>query len=177
MNQEGTCLWLDRIVPAPLEFKDVDGHRLAMATLDTGESLVATTDFADTDTGLVAQGLSVRSELLTVARAGKPELARLVIEAAELLIAARVIPAQPGTLLPKLGENTHGMLIAPFLWNGPTPQLKEPDRWTLILQLVALNDAEYAFAVEEGVAAFQEEATRAGIDLLDFTRVGPQPVD
>lgn len=177
MDRDATCYWLDQIIPASLEFRDVEGHRLALADLGDGENLVATTDFADVGTGLQSQdpedGLvkDVRCELITVARAPQAELAKLVIEAAELLEVAKVVPAQPGTLLPKLGENLHGMLIAPYLWGGQTPQLKEPERWTLALQLVGLNDEEYGYAVEEGVPAFQQAVAEEGIDLLDWSRI------
>ncbi|WP_293771953.1 suppressor of fused domain protein [uncultured Corynebacterium sp.] len=174
MDREGTSYWLNQIIPAELTFADRAGHHLAFAALPNEENLVATTEFANIDTGLQApdEGTPkpVRCELLSVARAPQEELAAVLIEAAELLDAARVIPAQPGTLLPKLGPGKHGMLVAPWLWGGQTPQLKEPDRWTLMLQLVALTDEEYGFAVEEGVPAFQQAVAEASIDLLDWTR-------
>ena len=177
MDKEATGYWISQVVPAEVTFREIRGHRLALADLGNGETLVATTHFADVDTGLQSQDpedgvvKDVRSELVTVARASQEQLAELVIEAAELLEAAKVVPAQPGTLLPKLGENLHAMLIAPYLWGGQTPQLKEPDRWTLLLQVVGLNDEEYGFAVEEGVNAFQEAVVAEGIDVLDWTRI------
>ncbi len=183
MDRDGTALWLSKVIPAELEFKDVDGHRLALAALPNSENLAATTHFAQVDTGLEAQHpetgkpVTVRAELITVARAGQADLAKLLIEAAELLQVAQVVPAQPGTLLPKLGPNLHAMLVAPWLWGGDTPQLQEADRWTLLLQVVALNDEEYAYAVEEGVAALQQAVAESGIDLLDWSRVGPWKVD
>ncbi|WP_165243528.1 suppressor of fused domain protein [Corynebacterium lizhenjunii] len=177
MNGEETAYWLDSVVPAPLEFKDVDGHRLALADVGKGENLVATTRFAEVDTGLQAhdpadgRDKDVRCEIVAVARAGQAEIAQVVIEAAELLADARVIPAQPGTLLPMLGPGRHGVLIAPYLWGGQAPQVKEPDRWTLVVQLVVLSDSEYAYAVEEGVAALQEAVAENDIDLLDWSRL------
>lgn len=169
MNRDETAYWLDSVIPAPVEFKIVEGHRLALAALPGGENLVATTQFANVDTDLSAEGLPVRCELLTVARATQPVIAQFVLAAAQRLQEAKVIPAQPGTLLPQVAGR-HGLLIAPYLWGGQTPQVKEEGRWTLALQLLALSDAEYAYAREEGVAAFQQAVAEQGIDLLDWSR-------
>ncbi|MGV3073440.1 suppressor of fused domain protein [Corynebacterium phoceense] len=166
MNAAETQAWLANIIPAPLRFE----NDLAYASLDNDENLVATTRFAEVSTGLSAEGMDVRAEILTVARAPLSSLAALITEATELLDAARVIPAQPGTLLPKLGPGRHGVLVAPWLWGGPTPQVKMDGRWTLMLQLVALTDSEYAYAVEEGVPALQDAVAESEIDLLDWSR-------
>ena len=40
----------------------------------------------------------------------------------------------------------------------------------MVCQLVLLTEAEYAYAVEEGVAALQEEVGHEEIDLLDWSR-------
>ena len=66
----------------------------------------------------------------------------------------------------------HGLLIAPYLWGGQTPQYREDNRLTLVLQLVMLTDAEYAFGVEEGVGKLQDVVAEQDIDLLDWSREG-----
>ncbi|WKS68385.1 hypothetical protein NLL38_08240 [Corynebacterium accolens] len=174
-------MWLSEVIPAPLEFRYVDGRRLGLATLADAQSLALTTTFNAVDTGLRsdAEGLDVRCELVTVARVGQPEVAAAVgAAAAKLEKAGGLLPAQPGVLLPSLldlpGKQTvhHGLLIAPYLWGGQTPQYREDDRLTLVLQLVMLTDAEYAFGVEEGVGKLQEAVAEQGIDLLDWSREG-----
>lgn len=134
-----------------------------------------TSGFAEVDTGLVQQGtdIDVRCELLAVARASQGEVTAAVVAAASTLTRARgVIPAQPGTLLPNVVKTgvPHGMLIAPYLWGGQTPQLSAPRRLTLVCQLLMLTDAEYSYAREEGVAAFQQAVADNGIDILDWSR-------
>lgn len=156
---------------------------MGLASLEGKQSLAVTCGFADVDTGLAhaEQGIDVRCELLTVARTGQPEVAAAVSAAAALLTeAAGLLPAQPGLLLPKLFAEDderfahlsvrHGMLIAPYLWGGQTPQLVEKERLTLVCQLLMLSDAEYAYAVEEGVPALQQAVAEQGIDLLDWKR-------
>ena len=156
---------------------------MGLAALDDDQSLAVTCDFADVDTGLshAEQGVDVRCELLAVGRTGQAEVAAAISSARALLTkAAGVLPAQPGLLLPKLfGEDDerfapltvrHGMLIAPYLWGGQTPQVAEEKRLTLICQLLMLTDAEYAFAVEEGVPALQQAVAQQDIDLLDWKR-------
>lgn len=183
INSDETAYWLDQIIPADLEFRNVEGQRLGLASLEGEQSLAVTCGFADVDTGLAhaEQGIDVRCELLTVARTGQPEVAAAVSAAAALLKqAAGLLPAQPGLLLPKLFAEDderfahfsvrHGMLIAPYLWGGQTPQLAEKERLTLVCQLLMLSDAEYAYAVEEGVPALQQAVAEQGIDLLDWKR-------
>lgn len=156
---------------------------MGLAALDDAQSLAVSCDFADVDTGLAhaEQGVDVRCELLAVARTGQAEVAASVSAAAALLTkAAGVLPAQPGLLLPKLFVDDderfapltvrHGMLIAPYLWGGQTPQVAEDKRLTLVCQLLMLTDAEYAFAVDEGVPALQQAVAEQGIDLLDWQR-------
>ncbi|MBK4137449.1 hypothetical protein GWO53_05255 [Corynebacterium macginleyi] len=174
-------MWLSGVIPAPVEFRYVDGRRLGFATLGDALSLALTTTFNAVDTGLRsdATGLDVRCELVTVARVGHPEVAAAVgAAAAKLEKAGGFLPAQPGILLPSLldlpGKPTvhHGLLIAPYLWGGQTPQYREDNRLTLVLQLVMLTDAEYAFGVEEGVGKLQDVVAEQDIDLLDWSREG-----
>ena len=183
INFEETAYWLDQAIPATLEFRSVEGWRVALSDLGRGESLAVTAEFGEVDTGLTAteEGVDVRCELLAVARTGTAEVAAAVVAAAEKLRSlGGIIPAQPGVLLPKLTDGTaldqkpytvrHGMLIVPYLWGGQTPRLPEEDRLTVVCQLVLLTEAEYAYAVEEGVAALQEEVGHEEIDLLDWSR-------
>ena len=83
----------------------MEGRRLGLAALDDAQSLAVTTTFGEVDTGLkhAEQGVDVRCELLTVARATQPEVAAAVTAAAEKLIKARgMLPAQPGIMLPAI---------------------------------------------------------------------------
>ncbi|WP_234457966.1 hypothetical protein [Corynebacterium macginleyi] len=181
INADESAVWLSGVIPAPVEFRYVDGRRLGFATLGDALSLALTTTFNAVDTGLRsdATGLDVRCELVTVARVGHPEVAAAVgAAAAKLEKAGGFLPAQPGILLPSLldlpGKPTvhHGLLIAPYLWGGQTPQYREDNRLTLVLQLVMLTDAEYAFGVEEGVGKLQDVVAEQDIDLLDWSREG-----
>ncbi|EFM44644.1 hypothetical protein HMPREF0277_0302, partial [Corynebacterium accolens ATCC 49726] len=40
-------MWLSEVIPAPLEFRYVDGRRLGLATLADAQSLALTTTFND----------------------------------------------------------------------------------------------------------------------------------
>lgn len=153
-----------------------------MAALDDEQNLAVTTQFAEVNTGLVKQGteMAVRCELLAVARAPQAAVAAAIVGVAEKLEnAGGVLPAQPGVLLPNIVSPledaaditvSHAMLIAPYLWGGPSPQVQEEERLTLALQVVMLTDAEYAYAVDEGVPAVQQAVAEQGIDILDWTR-------
>lgn len=171
-----------------MEFKYVDGRHLGLASLEGGQSLAVTTEFGQVDTGLQlasqeadapdAAPTDVRTELLAVAKGTKADVAAVVLGAAQALEkAVGIIPAQPGVMLPSIVDFDgmsvkHGLLIAPYLWGGDSPQFTEPGRLTLVCQLLMLTDSEYAYVVEEGVAAFQQAAEEQGIDLLDYARSG-----
>lgn len=168
--------WLRTIVPAPLNFSQGYGT----ATLDDGLALAVSSTFAEHDSGLVLSDaaesaeVSVRCELLIVART-KPEELLPALAGARSLCAQHpgALPAQPGTLLPAIYPEhnlSHGLLIAPFLWGGPTPHLRAEHELVVICQLIMLSDSEYAYAVEEGVAAFQAGVLSSGIDLFDWER-------
>lgn len=143
-----------------------------------------TVGFSQVDTGLqrADDGVDVRCELLAVGRTNPATVAAAVQAAADQIAAAAgVIPAQPGVLLPSMAAGSaleqdesvtarHGLLIAPYLWGGQTPQVAEDKRLTLICQLLVLTDAEYSYAADEGVAPFQQAVADGGIDLLDFSR-------
>ncbi|RSZ64477.1 hypothetical protein EAH68_05685 [Corynebacterium hylobatis] len=177
MRREETTFWLSQLIPAELDF----GEDAAVADLDDGQQVAVTVGFADVDTGLVAVegGADVRSELITVARAERGQLTAVLRAAATLLADANgLLPAQPGTMIPHLAEKAglqgisvaHGLFIPPYLWGGETPRFTEEGRLTVLLQLVMLTDAEYAYAVEEGPGGLQQALGEAGIDLLDWGR-------
>lgn len=49
-------------------------------------------------------------------------------------------------------------------------QLDEPERLTLMLQVLPLTQAEYDYAITYGVPALQESIAQQGIDILDLAR-------
>lgn len=178
---EETAYWIDQLVPGELNFRRVDERHIALGEVAPGQQLGCTVDFGNVDTGLATADRSrdVRSELLTVTRASPDEVTAVLAAAAQLLADARgILPAQPGTMLPGLVERagltdlsvTHGLFIAPYLWGGETPQMDEPTRLTVLLQLVLLTPDEHVFAVEHGVGRLQEELGRRQVDLLDWRR-------
>lgn len=177
MQREETTFWLSQLIPVELDV----GEDVAVADLDDGQRVAVTVGFAEVDTGLVAVdgGADVRSELITVARAGRGQLTAVLRAAATLLADANgLLPAQPGTMIPQLAEKAnlegvsvaHGLFVPPYLWGGETPRFTEEGRLTVLLQLVMLTDAEYAYAMEEGPGGLQQALGEAGIDLLDWAR-------
>jgi len=169
MNRDDTIYWIDQLIPAELNV----GEDCVTADLGDGQTVAVTLGFADVDTGLhaIEEQLPVRSELIVVARADAAEL-ETVLRAAVGKFTG-VLPAQPGTMLPQLhrvGSVEHALFVPPYLWGGETPRVTEDERLTVLLQLVMLTDAEYAYAVEEGPGALQQALGEAGIDLLDWHR-------
>ncbi|GAB2502741.1 Suppressor of fused protein (SUFU) [Corynebacterium atrinae] len=176
LNIDETTFWLGQLFPTPPVFDEA--RDIGMVALESDQVLGVTRTFAEVDTGLEAieEGLPVRSEIVSVARA-TPEQVAGALEAAtnKLRSTGGFVPAQPGTLLPQLLDQEdlsvqHGLFVPPYLWGGETPRVTEPDRLTVLLQLVMLTDAEYAFAVEEGVGSLQQALVEAEIDLLDWQR-------
>ncbi|MDO5668453.1 MAG: suppressor of fused domain protein [Corynebacterium sp.] len=169
MNRDDTIYWISQLIPGEL----VIGEDVVTADLGDGQTVAVTLGFADVDTGLhaVEEELPVRSELIIVARASVEELTA-VLRAAVAKFTG-FLPAQPGTMLPQLHKVKaveHGLFVPPYLWGGETPRVTEEERLTVLLQLVMLTDAEYAYAVEEGPGALQQALGEAGIDLLDWAR-------
>ena len=177
MNRDDTLHWINGLIPGE---PAVSGDT-ATVDLGDGQVVAVTLGFADVDTGLVAveEGIDVRSELIVVARADAAALTAVLRAGVEKLTAAGgILPAQPGTMIPRLAELAgledvtvaHGLFVPPYLWGGDTPRVTEDERLTVLLQLVMLTDAEYAYAVEEGPGALQQALGEAGIDLLDWQR-------
>lgn len=176
MNRDDTTYWIDQLIPAELA-ADGDGSDVVTADLGDGQNVAVTVGFADVDTGLVAveDERDVRCELIVVARAPREQLAAVLRAAwAAFEEGAGEPPAQPGTMIPQLGAGdatvAHALFVPPYLWGGETPRVTEDERLTVLLQLVMLTDAEYAFAAEEGPGALQQALGEAGIDLLDWRR-------
>ncbi len=173
MNRDDTISWIDQLLPAQLE----TGDGVVTADLGDGQRVAVTVGFAAVDTGLVTvdDGIDVRSELIVVGRATEEQLTA-VLHAASQAFEDGDLPAQPGTLLPLLGAGlddvtvVHAVCVPPYLWGGEVPRVTEEERLTVLLQLVMLTDAEYAYAAEEGPAALQQALGEAGIDLLDWQR-------
>ena len=174
---EETGYWLSQLIPAKLEFRKLDEWRIASAQIDEQQALAATANFGAVDTGLTSDESGH-----AVAQAEQPAIATAVLAAAELLRSAGgVLPARPGVLLPDIGQKfaelgqdhltvRHGLLAVPYLWSGKTPRLEEDDRLTLICQLIMLTDAEYEFAVQQGVGKLQDKLSTEGIDPGDWGR-------
>lgn len=173
MNRDDTTSWIDQLIPAELE----TGDGVVTADLGDGQRVAVTVGFADVDTGLVTveDGTDVRSELIIVGRATQEQLTA-VLRAAVRAFEGGDLPAQPGTLLPLLDADltdvsvAHAICVPPYLWGGEVPRVTEEERLTVLLQLVMLTDAEYAYAAEEGAVALQQALGEAGIDLLDWHR-------
>ncbi|CAB0982534.1 hypothetical protein FRC0493_00235 [Corynebacterium diphtheriae] len=183
MNFDETAVWLDGVFPGELTIHSAPAESFRVGTVDLGDDMLATTlDFARVDTGLEAGGRDVRSEIFTVAHAGvgTEKFVELLRALGTLLYdASGSLPAQPGQLVPAVGiepfDDTditvrHGLFVVPYVWGGEVPQCDEPDRLTVMLQLVMLTQEEFDYAVTYGIPELQSEIARSGIDLLDWSR-------
>lgn len=182
MDLHTTTAWLDGLFPSRLAVHEpsVDDGFMMGATNLGNEVLATTLNFADVDTGLVSDGLDVRSEIFTVARTTANTAMHAAHGAAAILRASeRTIPAQPGTLVPAIGETAslpsdvtvrHGLLVSPYVWGGDVPRFTEDDRLTVLLQLVMLTDDEFNYAVTYGVDELQQQIVDQGINIHDWGR-------
>ena len=192
MNWEETAYWVDGLLPGTPSIEVRSGFHIGITTTaaqdndaataaaspasgqqsPAGDTIAVTLDFSNIDTGLEHEGRDVRCELLAVAHQADIR-SHLVTVASRLRDTAPHEPAQPGTLLPHALPATstpHVLLVVPWVWNGPVPQLDEPERLTLMLQVLPLTQAEYDYAITYGVPALQESITQQGIDILDLAR-------
>lgn len=169
--------WLSTLIPAELEMRKVDGSRVAYGQWGEG-NLAVTYDLHELDSGLTLADdatTSVRVELIT-RTTGSAELAVLAVSraAAKLKTMAGAVAAQPGVLLPELElpgtTMTHGLLIAPRLWDGQTPHLTQEGMMIVPLELVMLLDDEYEIAREKGVEGLERRLRRRGTDDADWMR-------
>lgn len=185
MNLDETAAWINQLFPAEMnlrEAQDDEGNPgFHYACFNLGRDFAASTlDFADIDTGLESEGVDVRCEIFTINRASETTTLKVLDATANQLARAEgAFPAQPGTLLPGIGSEAnlpsditvkHGVFVVPYVWGEKVPQLKEPDRWTLMLQLVMLTQEEFEHAVTYGVGQLQQDLAAEGIDLLDWSR-------
>lgn len=185
MNLQETTVWVEQLFPGEFSYTESKGNRQVpefhFGTCRVGaESVAVTLDAANIDTGLEAESLNVRAEMFVVHRATDTTALKLLNGAVGMLAASQgSLPAQPGTLLPALGDVVdlpqdvsvrHGLLVVPFVWGGQTPQVRESDRWTLMVQLIMLTPDEFNYAVTYGVEALHQQFLTQGIDLLDWGR-------
>lgn len=182
MDLHTTKAWLDGLFPSSLtaHTPSVDDGFMMGATNLGAEVLATTLNFADVDTGLESDGVDVRSEIFTVARTTTNTAMHAVHGAAAILRASEgALPAQPGTLVPAIGEATgfpsdvtvkHGLLVSPYVWGGDVPQFTEDGRLTVLLQLVMITDDEFNYAVTYGVDELQQQVIEQGINIHDWGR-------
>lgn len=192
MDLEGTTYWISTLFPGELALlthpaPGLGDLPLAAGAVGEGQFMACTRAFADCDTGLYGndgdlQGVPVRSELFTIDASSRTvERACLAVSAAASQLATVAadlrgsLPAQPGTLLPEpisLPSCTvsRGLLVVPWVWGPRVPHLREKTRMTMMLQLLMLTEEEAHYAQTYGVGSLQEEMTRTGIDLMEWTR-------
>lgn len=207
MNKQEISIWFSHLF-APADAADTTdairweeqsaGGRHYGVHEAAGYATVVTLDFSEFDTGLFAPAppqaqtpgspAAVRVELCAIATASYREALTQVVQAAvaRLENSAGHLPAQPGTILADLhqdvevdlGAVTHGLLIAPNLWEQGVPHLwesaedrgAEHGQMTLPLQLLMITPDELAYAVTYSVAELLEQMPRQGIDARDFSR-------
>lgn len=173
MAPEERLAWLEGIL-GPLDVVDVGGYSVGLATVVPAAMSVG---FSDVDSGLVAGDVDVRCEIICAAAgagAGVQQRGMAVVGTWNTLVGQR-IPAQPGTLLPGLVDDPaltvhHGYLREPRIFDRGTPMVTEPDRMTLLLELVLLTDEEYGIAAEQGLEVLERRLRRRRMDLGDWGR-------
>lgn len=185
MQLEESAVWLTGVLPGEVQITaDIPAHRpgfhVAETKTEQGHALSCTLDFHRIDTGLSFENKTVRCELLCVTKA-EPSLASQLVRATgrHLSDLQGLIPAQPGSLVKKLGNVANlpadittrdAVLVAPLLWNSQTPQYKEERQLTLVLQILLLTPDELAFAETYGVDALLQQLNAEKVDYLDWYR-------
>lgn len=174
---EQVAYWLSSLLPTELDMKLVDATRVAYGQWGEG-NLAFTYDLHELDSGLTLADdseTSVRVELITRTH-GSEELAAFAVSkaATRLKEMAGAVAAQPGVLLPNLDLETtnmsHGLLVAPRLWEGESPHLKQDGVMIVPLELVMLLDDEYEIAREQGIDKLERRLRRRGTDDRDWMR-------
>lgn len=177
MNVDETTQWVAGLFPGTMQVGTFGPCQVAVFDASP-EFIACTLNTADVDTGVRADQADVRSEIFTVCEQ-RDEAHILVSAAQQMLIDAKgAIPARPGEQLPGLAtlarrfdlSAKHGLFTVPFVWGSDVPQVKLPDRWTLMLQLVLLTDEEYVYLNTYGLDALQQELARAEINIQDLCR-------
>ena len=171
--------WIDTIFPG-IELSLVDDSAVATST-HQDLPVAVTVGFSTVDTGLRLEAdpsTLVGCELAVKGGVDKQLLAQTAIEATRI-INSFGIPAQPGVLLENLFSNVelppgatvgHGFLREPDLFYKGTPVHPEEGKLTVLLELVALTDAEYRIASEQGVEILKQQLRRRSVDITDWFR-------
>ncbi|WKD56686.1 Suppressor of fused protein (SUFU) [Corynebacterium capitovis DSM 44611] len=179
MTGDDVVTWLASVFPGA--HLSVDSSRPTVVSALDGMPVVVTAGFSSVDTGLVVEddrATEVRCEIVCRANVPVQVLGAAVVEAAHMVETLRV-PAQPGVLLDGLLERValpdgatvrHGLLREPELFERGTPLYTEPGRLTLLLELVALTDDEFAIASDRGCPALATRLRRRGVRVADWGR-------
>lgn len=185
MQLEESALWLSGVLPGEVQITaDTPAHRPSFHVAETqtedGNALSCTLDFHRIDTGLSFENKTVRCELLCITKAEQSLASQLVRATGRHLSDLQgLIPAQPGTLVKKLGDvaklpqeitTRDGLLVAPLLWNSQTPQYQEDQQLTLVLQVLLLTPDELIFAETYGADALLQQLDAEKVDYLDWYR-------
>ena len=179
MTGDEAAAWLASVFD-DLRLSLHDATPIASATLN-GRPVAVTVGFSSVDSGLVMDAdpsTSVRCELVCAAEQPAEVLEAAVVAAARELEMLG-IPAQPGVVLEGLLDRVEtaqitsvrqGYLREPQLFERGTPTYSEPGQLTLLLELVALTDEEYAIASEQGDYVLERRLRRRGVKLGDWHR-------
>lgn len=185
MQLEESAVWLSQVLPGSVHITaDEPAHRpgfhVAETTTEQGAALSCTLDFQRIDTGLSFENQDVRCELLCATTAEQHLASQLVRATARHLANLQgLIPAQPGTLVKKLGDvaklpaeitTRDAMLVAPLLWDSQTPQYEEAGQLTLVLQVLLLSREELIFAETYGAQALLKQMQAEQVNYLDWYR-------
>ncbi|WP_018296794.1 suppressor of fused domain protein [Corynebacterium lubricantis] len=183
MTGEEKAVWLSNVY-GEIALQDIEGRRIAFATLNDDYRIANTVGFSDVDTGLVMQtapSIEVRCELAVgSSQATDAELAAAAVGAWNFLESGNYT-VQPGTLLPDFVQQTalkelkditveHGVLREPTWFPQGTPNYSEPGRVTLMLELVLLTNDEYVIASERGIDKLDTRLRRRRTDVGDLRR-------
>lgn len=183
MTGEEIAVWLSNIY-GELGLRDIEGRRIAFATLDDDYRIANTAGFSNVDTGLVMQAatsIEVRCELAVgSSQSTDAELAAAVVGAWNLLASGET-PVQPGTMLPNFVQQTalsdvadltvaHAVLREPTWFSQGTPNFSEQGRVTLMLELILLTDDEFEIASEGGMEKLATRLRRRRTNVGDWRR-------
>ena len=178
MRPSQAAEWLGAFFPA--EPSLIDAPPAPFPAL-AAQGLAATCGFSEVDTGLALEGdtgTDVRCEMVVHAGVDTQLLGAALGAAATMLLELGV-PAQPGVLLENLLDRVdlpdgvsvrHGWLREPRLFERGTPQVAEPGRVTLLLELTLLTDDEYEIASTQGEAVLERRMRRRGATMADWHR-------
>src|SRR4051794_6017248 len=138
----------------------------------------ATVGMSEFDNQLMLEdGRPIRVELLAVCQSEFSAMGR-VLSGCAFNVADGDFVASPGVIFPnaiRVNDDSvrmkHAMLVSPFLWDGQPLPIEESDRVTTFLQVVPVDDDEFAYARANGVEALEDRFTSAQIDVYDLNRL------